>query len=109
LGDLAGHLAESVVGYFLGTSPGLDLAWFPERGLEPEVDLIITMGAHRIPIEVKHRRRIDEHRDTLGLPAFLEKTVCHAPCRILITLQDDVPIADPRIIAPPLSSLLIMR
>jgi predicted AAA+ superfamily ATPase len=109
LGDLAGHLAESVVGYFLGSIPGLDLAWFPERGLEPEVDLITTIGEHWIPIEVKHRQRIDEHRATLGLRAFLEKTVCHAPFRILNTLQDDVPIADPRIIALRLSSLLLMR
>jgi predicted AAA+ superfamily ATPase len=109
LGDLAGHIAESVVGYFLGTIPGLDLAWFPERGIEPEVDFIITIGEHRIPIEVKYRQRIDEHRDTLGLRAFLEKTVYHAPFGILITLQDDVSIADPRIIALPLSSLLLMR
>jgi predicted AAA+ superfamily ATPase len=109
LGDLAGHIAESVVGYFLGTIPGLDLAWFPARGIEPEVDFIITIGEHRIPIEVKHRQRIDEHRDTLGLRAFLEKTVYHAPFGILVTLLDDVPIADPRIIALPLSSLLLMR
>jgi predicted AAA+ superfamily ATPase len=109
LGDLTGHLAESVVGYFLGTIPGLDLAWFPERGIEPEVDFIITIGEHRIPIEVKYRQRTDEHRDTLALRAILEKTVYHAPFGILITLRDDVSIADPRIIALPLSSLLLMR
>jgi len=32
LADLAGHLAESVAGYFLGTLPRLSVAWFPERG-----------------------------------------------------------------------------
>jgi predicted AAA+ superfamily ATPase len=109
LSDLAGHIAESVVGYFLGTMPGLDLAWFPGRGIEPEVDYVITIGEHRIPMEVKYRHRIDEHRDTLGLRAFLEKTVYHAPFGILITLRDDLSIADPRIIALPLSSLLLMR
>jgi predicted AAA+ superfamily ATPase len=109
LGDLAGHIAESVVGYFLGTTPGLELAWFPERGIEPEVDFIITIGEHRIPIEVKYRQRIDEHRDTLGLRAFLERTVYHAPFGILVTLRDHVSIADPRIIALPLPSLLLMR
>jgi predicted AAA+ superfamily ATPase len=109
LSDLAGHIAESVVGYFLGAIPGLDLAWFPERGIEPEVDFIITIGENRIPIEVKYRQRIDEHRDTLGLRAFLEKTVYNAPFGILITLRDDVSIADPRIVALPLSSLLLMR
>jgi predicted AAA+ superfamily ATPase len=109
LSDLAGHVAESVVGYFLGTIPGLDLAWFPERGIEPEVDFVITIGEHRIPIEVKYRQRIEEHRDTLGLRAFLEKTIYNAPFGILVTLRDDVSIADPQIIALPLSSLLLMR
>jgi predicted AAA+ superfamily ATPase len=109
LSDLAGHMAESITGYFLNTIPGLDLAGFPERGAEPEVDFVITVGAHRIPLEVKFRQRIDEHRDTLGLRAFIEKTVYNAPFGVLITLSDDVLITDPRIIAMPLSSLLLMR
>jgi predicted AAA+ superfamily ATPase len=108
LSDLAGHIAESVVGYFLGTIPGLDLAWFPEREIEPEVDFIITIGEYRIPIEVKYRQHIDVHRDTLGLRSFLEKTVYHAPFGILITLLDDVAIPDPRIVTLPLSSLLLI-
>lgn len=109
LSDLAGHLAESVTGYYLGSLPGLDLAWFPERGAEPEVDFVITAGEHRIPIEVKYRFRIDPHRDTLGLRAFIEKTVYSAPFGLLITLTDDVKIEDPRIIAMPLSTLLLLR
>ncbi len=109
LSDLAGHLAESVVGYFLGTIPGLDIAWFPERGPEPEIDFVITIGEHRIPLEVKYRRRIDVHRDTLGLRAFIEKTVYNAPFGVLVTLSDEVAVTDPRIVALPLSSLLLMR
>jgi len=109
LSDLAGHLAESIAGYFLGSIPGLDLAWFPERGAEPEVDFVITVGEHRIPLEIKYRQRIDGQRDTVGLRAFLEKTVYNAPFGILVTLSDDTTIADPRIIALPLSSLLLMR
>ncbi|MBM4275769.1 MAG: ATP-binding protein [Deltaproteobacteria bacterium] len=109
LSDLAGHLAESIAGYFLGSIPGLDLAWFPERGGEPEVDFIITVGEHRIPLEVKYRRQIDPHRDTLGLRAFIEKTVYNAPFGILVTLTDRVQLTDPRIVALPLSSLLLMR
>ncbi len=108
LSDLAGHIAESIVGYFLGSIPGLDLAWFPERGVEPEVDFVITVGEHRIPLEIKYRQRI-EHRDTLGLRAFVEKTVYNAPFGILVTLTDDVSVADPRILTLPLSSLLLMR
>ncbi len=109
LSDLAGHLAESIAGYFLSSIPGLDLAWFPERGAEPEVDLIITVGQHHIPVEIKYRQHIDSHRDTLGLRAFLEKTVYNAPFGLLITLTDEVTVADPRIVALPLSSLLMMR
>jgi predicted AAA+ superfamily ATPase len=109
LTDLAGHMAESIAGYFLHTIPGLDLAWFPQRGAEPEVDFVITVGEHRIPLEVKYRQRIDAHRDTLGLRAFIEKTVYNAPFGLLITLSDDVSISDPRIVALPLSSLLLMR
>lgn len=109
LSDLAGHMAESITGYFLSTIPGLDVAWFPERGAELEVDFVITVGAHRIPLEVKYRQRIDEHRDTLELRAFIEKTVYNAPFGVLITLSDDVSVADPRIIPLPLSSLLLMR
>jgi predicted AAA+ superfamily ATPase len=109
LHDLAGHLAESVVGYFLGGLPLLDLAHFPERGAEPEVDFVITLGEHRIPVEVKYRRQIDSHRDTLGLRAFLEKTVYNAPFGVLVTLNDDVVIPDPRIVPVSLRSLMLMR
>lgn len=109
LSTLAGHLAESVTGYFLGNLPGLDLAHFPERGTELEVDFVLTIGEHRIPLEVKYRHAIDPHRDTLGLRAFIEKTVNNAPFGILVTLEDGVEIRDPRIVALPLSSLLLMR
>ena len=109
LSDLAGHLAESVAGYFLGSIPGIDLAWFPQRSTEPEVDFVITVGEHRIPLEIKYRQQIDGHRDTLGLRAFVEKTVYNAPFGILVTLADQVTVPDPRIVALPLSSLLLMR
>jgi predicted AAA+ superfamily ATPase len=109
LSDLAGHIAESIAGYYLGSIPGLDLAWFPERGAEPEVDFVITVGEYRIPIEIKYRFHIDQHRDTIGLRAFIEKTVYNAPFGLLITLTDDVAIDDPRIIPIPLSTLLLLR
>ncbi len=109
LHDLAGHLAESVVGYFLGGLPHLDIAHFPERGAEPEVDFVITVGAKRIPIEVKYRHQIDPHRDTIGIRSFLEKTVYNAPFGILVTMSDDATINDPRIIVIPLRSLLLLR
>jgi len=109
LQDLAGHLAESVVGYFLGGLPHLDLAHFPERGAEPEIDFILTIGEQRIPMEVKYRQRIDAHRDTLGVRAFLEKTVYNAPFGILVTMHDGVRVSDPRIVCVSLRSLLLLR
>lgn len=109
LSDLAGHLAESALGYFFASIPTLDVAHFPPRAAEPEVDFVLTVGTHRIPIEIKYRRRIDVHQDTLGLRAFLEKTVYNAPFGLLVTLLDDVTVTDPRIIPISLSTLLWMR
>jgi predicted AAA+ superfamily ATPase len=110
LSDLAGRIAESVVGYYLRTIPSLDLAWHPHRSsVEPEVDFILTVGEHRIPLEVKYRQQIDWLRDTKGMRFFLEKAAYNAPFGILVTLTDDVTVTDPRIVALPLSSLLLMR
>lgn len=109
LADLAGHIAESTVGYFLASVPNLDLSHFPARGAEPEVDFVLTIGSRRIPIEVKYRRRIDPLDDTRGLRAFLERAVYNAPFGLLVTLDDDVQVRDPRIIPISLSSLLWTR
>lgn len=109
LSDLAGHIAESVVGYFLGSIPNLDIAHFPVRGAEPEVDFVLTVGTRRIPVEVKYRSRIDPHDDTRGLRAFIEKTVYNAPFAVLVTMNDDVVVDDPRIVPVSLPSLLLMR
>ena len=94
---------------FLAGLPHLDLAHFPERPTEPEVDYILTVGEKRIPVEVKYRRRIDPHRDTLGLRAFIEKAHYNAPFGILVTMEDEVRIPDPRVVPVSLPSLLLMR
>ena len=106
--DLAGHIAESVVGYFFRSVIGLDVAHFPERKAEPEVDFILTVGEQRIPVEVKYRRRID-HRDTLGLRSFIEKAHYNAPFGVLVTMADGPGTEDPRIVSLPLSTLLLLR
>ena len=108
LADIAGHIAESVVGYFFRSIINLDVAHFPERVVEPEVDYVLTVGEQRIPVEVKYRRRID-HRDTLGLRAFIEKAHYNAPFGLLVTLTDEPGTDDPRIISLPMSSLPLMR
>jgi predicted AAA+ superfamily ATPase len=110
LSTLAGHIAESIVGYFLGGVPGLDLAWSAERAQDPEVDYVVSVGTHRIPLEVKYTRQIDAARDTRGLLRFMDRKVNNAAFGILVT-RDFVspPELDPRIVSIPMSSLLLMR
>lgn len=107
--DLAGHIAESIAGHFLGGLPHLDLAHFSERPTEPEIDFVLTIGEKRIPLEVKYRNRIDAHKDTVGIRAFLEKTVYNAPFGVLVTMHDRLTVDDPRIVAVSLPSLLLIR
>ena len=108
LTDLAGHIAESVAGYFLRSIINLGVTHFPERGAEPEVDYILTIGEQRIPVEVKYRRHI-AHTDTFGLRSFIEKASYNAPFGLLITMLDDNASDDPRIVSLPLSTLLLLR
>ena len=107
--DLAGHIAESCAGYYLASLTGLDLAHWPERPGEPEVDFIVIIGDKRIPIEIKYRRVVDPLRDTLGLRVFIEKAVNNAPFGLLITRDDETAVPDPRIICVPLKSFLLVR
>jgi len=108
LSDLAGRIAESTAGYFFRSIIGLDVAHFPERGTEPEVDFVLTVGEQRIPIEVKYRKRID-FKDTIGLRSFVEKPHYNAPFGVLVTLLDEPASDDPRIVSVPLSTLLLLR
>ncbi|MCB9876206.1 MAG: ATP-binding protein [Planctomycetes bacterium] len=109
LSDLAGRIAEGVLGYFLAMVPNLEVSHFPERGGDPEVDFVLTIGTRRIPIEVKYRRRIDPVADTRGLVAFLERSVHNAEFGLLVTMDDNVALRDPRILPISLSSLLWQR
>ncbi len=84
------------------------MAYFPERGAEPEVDYVITIGEQRLPIEVKYGRRVD-FSDTHGLRAFVEKAHYRAPFGLLLTQRDGVAVDDPRIVAMPLSTFLLLR
>jgi predicted AAA+ superfamily ATPase len=108
LRDLAGHIAESTTGYFFKSLTDLDVAHFPERGAEPEVDFILTVGEQRIPVEVKYRSHI-AWQDSRGLRSFIEKSVYNAPFGILVTQTDEATTDDRRIVTIPLASLLMMR
>ncbi len=107
---LAGHVAESILGYFLSGIPGIELAWAPERGNEPEVDFVVTIGTQRIPVEVKYRTEIHARQDTLGLTTFLGKSVNKAPFGVLVTKNDSPPAGLPaNVVSVSLSSVLMIR
>ena len=106
---LAGHIAESVTGATLSTITGLDLAHLPERKNQPEIDFVLTIGTKRIPMEVKHQRRIDPLRDTEGLRTFIETQTNNAPFGIIVTQTEVDNLPDPRIVAIPLSTLMLLR
>ena len=109
LTTMAGHVAESIFGSVASTIPGLDIAHVPERRMDREVDFVLTVGARRVPVEIKYQRRIDPLRDTLGVRSFLEKSVNNAAFGILITQDDTVSVDDPRIITLPLSTFMLLR
>ncbi|MFO0985052.1 MAG: AAA family ATPase [Planctomycetota bacterium] len=109
LATLAGRVAESIAGATLSTISGLDLAHLPARGDDPEIDFVLTIGTRRIPLEVKYQRSLDRLADTEGLRTFIEKSVNHAGFGVLVCLVDTVQIVDPRIVAMPLSTLMLLR
>jgi predicted AAA+ superfamily ATPase len=110
LSVLAGHIVESIVGYFISSLMNLGVAHFPERskGQEPEIDFILTVGDQRIPVEVKYRKKIDAD-DLRGLQSFIERSYYRAPFGLLITQNESTKIDDPRIVQMPLSTFLLMR
>lgn len=105
---LAGRIAESAAGYFLKSITNLDVAHFPERAAEPEVDFVLTVGEQRIPMEIKYRSQIP-WQATQGVRSFIEKSVYNAPFGIVVTLTDDPASDDPRLASIPLSTLLLLR
>ena len=109
LSTVAGHIAESVFGSVASTVAGLDISHLPERGIDREVDFVLTIGYQRLPVEIKYRHRIHPLQDTLGIRSFLEKSVNNAPFGILITQDDSATVDDPRIVSMPLSTFMLLR
>lgn len=101
--SVAGHMAESVVGYFLQGIPGLDVSWYPARPDDPEVDFVLTIGTQRIPLEVKYRRRLGE----TNLSAFCEKRHHEAPFGIVISQTAEGPLVGANLAVPLPAFLLV--
>ena len=85
---LAGHIMESLLGYFLHSIPGIGITWFPNRNEKPEVDYVITVGDQRIPIEVKYSRSKSTKADIQGLVSFCKREINNAPFGLLITQNE---------------------
>ena len=109
LATMAGHIAESVFGSVASTIKGLDISHFPERGVEREVDFVLTVGYRRLPVEIKYQKRIDQPSATQGISSFMEKPVNNAPFGLLITQDDSAAVDDPRIVNMPLSTFMLLR
>jgi predicted AAA+ superfamily ATPase len=103
-----GHVIESVLGYFLKGIPGLEVGWFPKRHTEPEVDLILTVGTNRIPLEVKYRRGAPDKTALAGIESFCSKPAYAAPFGILVTQTAEGPIGKDTI-AVPASTFLLLK
>ena len=103
-----GPLMESILGYYLQGIPGVDLAWFPARTDEPEVDFVMTIGIARIPMEIKYRRDKPGASDLKGIESFCEKPAYAAQFGLIITQNTEGEIGD-HTIAIPASTLFLLR
>lgn len=104
----AGHVIESIVGYFLRGIPGLETAWFPERQSEPEVDFVLSVGTTRLPVEIKYRRSKPAKVDLAGIEAFCQKKAYQARFGIVIT-QSHAGDINSNALAVPASTFLLLR
>ena len=106
--SVAGHIVESVVGYHLCGVSGLEVAWLPERPSQAEVDFVLTIGTHRLPVEVKYRRGSLRPPDFAPVMAFCGNKNYEAPFGIIITQETTVEL-DSNVMAIPLTALLAIR
>ena len=107
LTTVAGHMAQSVLGTTASIIRNLDTDRVPtprELGL----DFVLRIGDQQIPVRVNYRRSIDSVRDTRGIRSFVAEPANRAPFGLLITQEDAPPIGDPRVIAMPLSTFMLL-
>lgn len=103
----AGQIIEGIIGYYLKAIPRVEIAWYPERKNEPEVDFVMTIGTKHLPIEVKYTRSFPKNGQLNGLKSFCGQKRFDAPFGIAITQEYAGPIGD-SIIAVPASTFLML-
>jgi predicted AAA+ superfamily ATPase len=105
---LAGRIAESVLGYYFASLNAPDVAHVPGKTDVDEIDYVLTVGDHRIPVEVKYRRRLSG-KDFAGLAGFLDQRANSAPLGLMVTRDFGYQSLDPRVICVPLQAMLMIR
>ncbi len=108
LATIAGHLAKSTFGAALADAPSLSIHHQPQRGSTAEIDYIIRVGDHRVPVEVKYQRNVDLDRDTRALREFIAEPANRATFGIVITRTDVATPEGSNIVAVPLSTFLLL-
>jgi predicted AAA+ superfamily ATPase len=103
----AGHLVESIIGYQLTGIPTLEVAWFPERTNEPEVDFVLTLGLKRLPMEMKYQGG-SRSGDRKGIAAFCSKPHYAAEFGLLITREESGDLNGSTVAVPASHLLLAM-
>ena len=72
------------------------------------LDFVLEVGDQQIPVQVQYRRSIDPVRDTRGIRTFVEKPANRSLFGLLITRADTPTIDDPRIVAMPLATFMLL-
>lgn len=69
---------------------------------------MLTIGADRLPVEVKYRRNSPGSNDLGGIETFCSKPAYSADFGLIITQSAEGPIGD-KAIAVPASTFLLLR
>lgn len=106
--DMAGHIIESIIGYYLSCFDGLGLSYYPpKKDGEGEVDYIIEIGNHRIPLEIKYRNEPMKSNNIKNLKAFIANKNNNSTFGLIIT--PNVSTCQGNIIAIPAKKFLLLR
>lgn len=108
LANQAKHIAGSVLGATASNIRDLTTSLTPDPNRGPKLDFLLWAGDQQIPVAMKYQRRIDAVRDTQGIRSFLEAPANRAPFGLFITQEDPPAIDDPRVVAMPLSTFLLL-
>ena len=85
LTTIAGHQAQSTFGTALSDTPRLSTHHQPQRGRADEIHYVLSVGDHRLPVEINHQRNVDFNCDTRALRDFIAEPANRATFGIGIT------------------------